>query len=533
MKPVMRAASLVLATALIAVLGHVGAALGGAQLIPEIQQRLGTCPDGSACLYDCTGSQCDFGFGQQLCSENGECGISCKPGPVCDDGKHRTACTLPSLGGFTGRLVVRVDENDDLCVPPGTGCNQTAAEECSGSRVTIGLRGRKQDGSEFVIRKDVNGCAGIPPCGQDLDNDTFWDRDCNQCSDGFLSNLDCPRVDPILFCHGQENTEFKEFELDTQLEIWLQDIQPIEFLRADLPVDLQVGVPVIASAAQSGVGQFCSGTMPRATCLDDTDCPSGESCYAEAEFCVTVGLVRGRCLGGADAGELCSGDAECDSDTCGFPSVPDISGLLSDDTDIALNTLAPCGACPAAVDPTCETAFDKCQLQVNESTPGKEQVIAKWLKGPQFTGADVGNPLSGGWSAYNLCLYNEAGALAGDYLIDRAGATCGTSPCWAKVGKAPPDPGHKGYRYKDATTTSDGMLLLLLKGGEAGKSKIVAKGKNNAAKGQTSLPTGAATLLSGSTQATIALHGSDARKCFSCALTTVTKDADGTFKAQK
>jgi hypothetical protein len=71
---------------------------------------------------------------------------------------------------------------------------------------------------------------------------------------------------------------------------------------------------------------------------------------------------------------------------------------------------------------------------------------------------------------------------------------------------------------------------VLLKGEEPGKSKLAVKGKNNADKGLTSLPTGIAAALTGSATATIQLHGSDAPKCFTCAVTT-SKDEGGKFKA--
>ena len=58
------------------------------------------------------------------------------------------------------------------------------------------------------------------------------------------------------------------------------------------------------------------------------------------------------------------------------------------------------------------------------------------------------------------------------------------------------------------------------------------KGKNNAGKGPMSLPTGIAAALTGSANATIQLHGSNAPGCFSCAVTT-SKDAGGKFKATK
>src|SRR5262245_51409820 len=325
-----RETSVVVGSVLSAALGNARAAFGGAQLIPEIQHRLGACPDGSSCSWDCGGAQCVLGFDQQICSENGECQFGCTPGPVCTDGKKRKPCALPSLAAFTGRLVVRVDERDSLCAP-GT-CVPNLFDSC-GSMITIGLRGRKQDGGEFVIQKDINACGGVLPCGQDLNPpDSNWDRDCNQCLDGFTFDSDCPRVDPVLLCNGQQANDVRESDVDFggQFGIWLNDMQPVDVLRADLPQDLQTGVPVVVSAKQNAFGKFCGDSQPHSPCVSDVNCSTGErddvsgfccDCYAEAEFCVTVALVEGRCLGGSNEGVLCTAGAGCDSGHCGLASV--------------------------------------------------------------------------------------------------------------------------------------------------------------------------------------------------------------------
>src|SRR5262249_37154471 len=89
----------------------------------------------------------------------------------------------------------------------------------------------------------------------------------------------------------------------------------------------------VVRATQTSFDRRCTGG---GTCTDDAGCPTGESCFAEAEFCVTIALVRGRCVGGADAGTLCSNDGECDEADCAIPGAPDISTLVSDDTGISV-----------------------------------------------------------------------------------------------------------------------------------------------------------------------------------------------------
>jgi hypothetical protein len=498
-------------------------AFGAAQLVPEHQHRIGTCPGGGECAWDCGGSQCEFGFGAQICENDVDCPISCLPGPICDGGT-RAPCTLPLIASFPGRLVVRVDENDALCAPFGTGCNQTTDDDC-GSKVTVALRARTPSATEVAVSKDIDLCtSGALACSQT--------GDCDQCLDGSPSTSNCPRPDPVFLCNGQGQTDITEADIDVfgSFTSWLNDMQPFDFLRGSLPPELQTGIPMVLAAAQTASGKFCSGTVPRTACTDDSECGNGESCYAEAEYCVTLGLIRGRCIGGTNEGTLCVADGECDSGNCGIAGVPDI-GPFPDDTDVSVADLGTCGGgCPSSPDAACVDSFEKCLLLVDESKPGKEKLAVSWRKGPAIAGSDFGNPLAPGGTAYDVCAYDASGVLAGQWEINRAGATCGNKPCWKVLGKPPGDPGHKGYRYKDPDATTQGIQSVLLKGDEPGKSKLAVKGKNNSDKGQTSLPTGVAAAFTGSATATIQLRGSDAPQCFTCAVTT-SKDEGGKFKA--
>jgi hypothetical protein len=77
---------------------------------------------------------------------------------------------------------------------------------------------------------------------------------------------------------------------------------------------------------------------------------------------------------------------------------------------------------------------------------------------------------------------------------------------------------------------SDGVVKIGVKGGPAGRGKVLVQASNDAKASRTALPTGIAASLEGSTTATLQLHASGA-ECFSAELTSV-KKADGTrFKA--
>jgi hypothetical protein len=190
-------------------------------------------------------------------------------------------------------------------------------------------------------------------------------------------------------------------------------------------------------------------------------------------------------------------------------------------------------SCPASPALDCQGSFEKGLLLVSERRPGRERIIAKWLRGPELAGTDLGNPLGSGGTAYSMCVYTDAGRLAGSYSVDRAGATCGTKDCWKNLGRPPGDPGHKGYRYRDRGASSDGIALVLVRAGDAGRSKAAIKGKNNSAKGQLALPTGVAAALTGSTSATVQLLASNVPECISVELTDVSRNDASQFKARK
>jgi hypothetical protein len=194
-------------------------------------------------------------------------------------------------------------------------------------------------------------------------------------------------------------------------------------------------------------------------------------------------------------------------------------------------TSTPAAGCPSNVDLACTGGFAKGLFMVKESVPGKEKLVAKFLGGPALVQTDMGNPLDAGQGGtgteYSLCVYNSAGTFAGGVLVDRAGDTCDGDPCWKAVGKAPNDPQGpgKGYKYKDGLLASDGVLKVLYKGGEAGKSKalMIGKGPN--------VPGGIPAALQISPQVTIQLRSSDGI-CLSVELDDIKKQEAGFFKAK-
>lgn len=202
--------------------------------------------------------------------------------------------------------------------------------------------------------------------------------------------------------------------------------------------------------------------------------------------------------------------------TCG-DSVVD-TGEECDDGNVAG------GDCcsPTCTMPTCAaTGFGKAMLIAKE-TPGSEKLIAKFLKGPALAQADFGDPF-GGTTAYHLCVWRDGPVLVADYEVDRAGDLCVTDLCWAAIGAPPPS--GKGYIYKDQLTSSDGVRLMSLKGGGAGKSKALIKGAGGI------LPPIAGALQT-ATSVTLQLHGDDAPVCLQATLNNISKQEPTFFKAK-
>jgi hypothetical protein len=164
-------------------------------------------------------------------------------------------------------------------------------------------------------------------------------------------------------------------------------------------------------------------------------------------------------------------------------------------------------------------------LLVKEKSPGREKfkAVFKNLKS-SVNQSQFGAPVTGSTS-YTVCVYDENDLLVGDMEVDRAQSNCGTPPrpCWKALST-------KGYKYNDKDVSADGIQQIMVKGGDEGKGKVIVKGKNNALRGQLSLPTGMAPLLQHHTKATVQIVTSDA-DCFGVAAEDV-KKADGLmFKA--
>ncbi len=278
---------------------------------------------------------------------------------------------------------------------------------------------------------------------------------------------------------------------------------------------------------------------PTTSCCVDSDCTTGTctGCYRAAYIDVTTTAVLVPPI------ELCSNYQ--DSDDNGIvdgSTVPeanlrflhDEGGTFVDRTssqDVVANVIcaevnslsffavAAETPCPAVSDSECLVGFGKGMLDAQA-----DKLLAKWIKGPPLLQSQMGSPVAGGsGTSVSLCIYDQAGSLAGELTVDRAGEDCDGKPCWKSLGGDPPS--GKGFAFKDKAATSDGVQKILMKGGDAGKSKAILKAKG------TSIPTGIPAALQSSTTATIQLRTSDG-VCLSHVLTEVGTATADRFKAK-
>jgi hypothetical protein len=142
---------------------------------------------------------------------------------------------------------------------------------------------------------------------------------------------------------------------------------------------------------------------------------------------------------------------------------------------------------------------------------------------PPVVQAQLGDPATG-TTRYDVCIYDDTLALVGGLSVDRAGASCGTRPCWRAIST-------KGYRYADRVAGADGVRSIVAVGGSAGRAKIVVRSRNDARRGQEAMPLGMAAALQSTRSVTVQAVTSDG-VCFGGTLTDVHSAGPTTFRAE-
>jgi cysteine-rich repeat protein len=206
----------------------------------------------------------------------------------------------------------------------------------------------------------------------------------------------------------------------------------------------------------SGAGAACPADAP---VTDGTTCDDTNTCTLD-DMC-----VAGVCTG--------------DSMLCGDTVLQDGCGEQCDDGNLDAGDgcsptclVEPGLACTTEPLTGCRRPFipGKASLKMlKKSTPDKDTIKWKWLKGERTTFAEYGNPLTS--ANYQVCIYDGSGRRF--EITVPAGGTCGTKPCWKASGL-------KGFKYKDKELTPDGAQKLILKEGELAKARILLTARGTA-----------------------------------------------------
>jgi hypothetical protein len=101
---------------------------------------------------------------------------------------------------------------------------------------------------------------------------------------------------------------------------------------------------------------------------------------------------------------------------------------------------------------------------------GREKLTWKWLQGDATDLVDFGDP-AGSSTAYSLCVYSGPGTVPIMEVGPLPQDVCAGGQCWQATAS--------GYRYKDTTSTNDGVRIVTLKAGGDLKAKTIVKGKGS------------------------------------------------------
>ena len=165
---------------------------------------------------------------------------------------------------------------------------------------------------------------------------------------------------------------------------------------------------------------------------------------------------------GCDDGNACTTGETCTTGVCGGGAAQ---------TCPLCETCNPGGGCEVGPRASCKvpTVPLKASLQLKKGTvEAADGLTWKWIKGAETEKGEFGSPTTS--DDYALCLFKPTGDLAFKADIPAGGTCGGTKPCWKVLDV-------KGFSYKDADRTPNGIDRLVLKAGLDGKAKVTLKGK--------------------------------------------------------
>ncbi len=222
-----------------------------------------------------------------------------------------------------------------------------------------------------------------------------------------------------------------------------------------------------AAAGECDIAETCDGA--NAACPPDQLAPAGTPCGdPTASQCTNPDTCdgSGTCLPNhvadgtaCEDGNACTAGDTCQSGVCasGVPTTCD------DGSPCTVDTCDPTSGCVflAQPDPTCRAAGQAAFQVVDKGNPNKRKLAWKWKKGDATPIEDFGAPDVD--TDYHLCVYDSSASayeVATELLVVPGSG-------WRQT--------RAGWVYKDPSAASDGVKILKLKAGAAGKAQIQLK----------------------------------------------------------
>jgi len=525
---------------------------GGAECQDTCDEGTDTCntPFGTACTDDgnvCTDDQCD---GLGACEHFNTFFTPCDDGVFCNGSDQCLGGTCQFHDGDPCLLTACTqicNEASDLCEAnaPGTPCaddlNACTGDECDGAGTCIhpaGPAGVPCTDDNNICTNDV--CDGGGTCGHPpVPNGSPCESDANQCTndwcngagncthlvspDGSACNDSnactqtdacqagvCTGSDPVVctsstpcydpgtcdptsgvctncpagFSQGAGGCQ-ATYEIDATL---LDNLNtscdgtgmnryngcssiPFGFHWTDTADDAVGAVTRVDVDFNSGID---CGSNPHTVSLNGTNI----GVYATTAFvCVCLPDVEAREFDDVDASTYVKGGLNAVS-----ISTNNCAGLSQgEDGNYGVVTVTyDVQAQPLLVRSDCRPAAKSGFRYRDNDSNAKDRMLWKWRKGEMTTPEEFSDPRTS--SNYEVCVFHEEGNTPTLLLGARVPPS---ASAWGGAGG-------KGFKYSDAAGTHGGITGILLRGGEAGKSKVIVKGRGDAL-GDPSLPLSTAT----------------------------------------
>jgi len=379
------------------------------------------------------------------------------PGEQCDDGNFANGDCCSSTCQY--------EAAGSPCATDGEACT---ADVCDGAGACTHAAGN----SGTTCRAAVDTCdlaelcdGASPTCPADVLVDSG--TSCRAAADLCDAEELCSGVSPLCPADGMlaGGTECRTVAGDCDLAEQCDGASPA------CPADLKSTDPCRPAADMCDLAESCDGVTD--DCPADGFAAMGTPCRADAGDCDLAEACTGSSAAcpadaketdgtGCDDADTCSQTDTCQAGVCTGTDPLDCddgNGCTADSCD-------PMGGCvnddaPAA---SCLSAGKSIVLIKDHATDdGKDKLLFKWIKGAETSQMDFSDPVA--TAAYALCVYaGTTNALIADAALP-------PGPSWSAIGT-------KGYKFKG--TSPDGLSLAILKGGAAGKSKALAKGKGAA-----------------------------------------------------